>query len=225
MLAALLLNANRMVPVESLIQAVWDDHPPEGSRHQIHNCVWLLRRRLKTVGVTDAEIVGHPAGYTIRLRASQLDVSLFDGKVAVARELAAVGQVAMAADRLRTALALWQGPPLSGVPGRVMQREAVQLAERRLSAQEEWMELEIALGRSAEVTSELHRLAAEQPFRERLRAQLMLALHRSGRTAEALLVYRQTRRMYVDELGLEPSPILRDLEEAILRGDRSLVSP
>ncbi|WP_433412403.1 AfsR/SARP family transcriptional regulator [Microtetraspora malaysiensis] len=199
-LAALLLSANRMVPVESLITAVWDDHPPDGARHQIHNCVWMLRRRLRDIGVAEAEITGYPAGYAIHLSEWRLD----------------------AAARLRSALSLWQGPPLSGVPGRIMQREAVQLTERRLSAQEDWIDLEIALGRSAEVTAELYRLIAEQPYRERPRAQLMLALHRSGRTAEALATYRQTRRLYIDELGLEPSPLLKDLEQAILRGDRSL---
>ncbi|WP_214105605.1 AfsR/SARP family transcriptional regulator [Acrocarpospora catenulata] len=221
-LAALLLNADRMVPVESLITAVWDERPPDGARHQIHNCVWMLRRRLRDVGVPAAEITGYPAGYTIHLGESRLDAAVFDRWLAEAREFAALGQTTLAAARLRSALSLWQGPPLSGVPGRIMQRAAVQLTERRLSAQEEWLDLEIALGRSAEVTAELHRLVAEQPFRERLRAQLMRALYRSGRTAEALAVYRQTRRLYIDELGLEPGPLLRDLEEAILRGDRNL---
>ncbi|WP_433346501.1 AfsR/SARP family transcriptional regulator [Microtetraspora malaysiensis] len=221
-LAALLLSANRMVPVESLITAVWDDHPPDGARHQIHNCVWMLRRRLRDIGVAEAEITGYPAGYAIHLSEWRLDAAVFERRLAEARGLVAMGQVTLAAGRLRSALSLWQGPPLSGVPGRIMQREAVQLTERRLSAQEDWIDLEIALGRSAEVTAELYRLVAEQPYRERPRAQLMLALHRLGRTAEALATYRQTRRLYIDELGLEPSPLLKDLEQAILRGDRSL---
>lgn len=222
MLAALLLNPNRLVTVDSLINAVWDDHPPHGARHQLQNCAWKLRCRLRDLGVAQAVIVGHPAGYVLRFHESRLDVTVFDRQVAEARELAAAGRVEAAARTLRAALSLWQGPPLLGVPGRVMQREAARLTERRLLALEDWVDLELAVGRSAEVTAELQHLVHEYPFRERFRAQLMLSLYRSGRVAEALATYRQTRQLFVDELGLEPGPMLRGLEEAILRDDESL---
>ncbi|WP_344394278.1 AfsR/SARP family transcriptional regulator [Actinomadura alba] len=222
-LASLLLNPNRMVPVESLIKAVWDDRPPDGARHQIQNCAWMLRRRLRDIGVRDIEIVGYPAGYAMHIDESRLDATVFDRQVAEAQDLVGAGEVGPAAQRLRSALSLWQGPPLSGVPGRIMQREAAHLTERRLSAQEDWIDLEMEIGRSGQVTAELYRLVDDQPFRERLRAQLMLALHRSGRTAEALAAYRQTRQTFVDELGLEPSPVLKGLEQAILRSDPALL--
>ncbi|MEV6985559.1 AfsR/SARP family transcriptional regulator [Sphaerisporangium sp. NPDC051017] len=224
-LAALLLNANRLVPVESLIKAVWDDGPPEGARHQIQNCASMLRRRIRDIGVSEVEIIGYPAGYTMHVSEGRLDATVFDRQVAEARELAAEGRLATAAGRLRSALSLWLGAPLAGVPGRIMQQEATRLAERRLSAQEDWIDLEMALGGSAQVTAELYRLVSEHPFRERLRAQLMLSLYRSGRTAEALAVYRQTWQMFADELGLEPSPVLKGLETAILRGDPALWRP
>ncbi|MGP4104780.1 AfsR/SARP family transcriptional regulator [Nonomuraea sp. KM90] len=221
-LAALLLNPNRPVPVDSLTNAVWEGTPPEGARHQLQNCAWMLRRRIRDLGMSGAEITASPAGYAIHVDECRLDVTLFERQLAESRRLAASGRLAQASQQIKAALSLWQGPPLSGVPGRVMRREAAGLAERRLSAQEDWIDLEMALGRGSQVTADLYRLVAEQPFRERLRAQLMIALHASGRTAEALATYRQARRLFVDELGLEPGPVLKGVERGILQGGAAL---
>jgi DNA-binding SARP family transcriptional activator len=215
-LATLALNAGRVVSMNRLIAAVWPDEPPATAVTQIHVCVSALRRALTDLGVAAARdlIVTAPPGYVLRAAPDQIDLSRFDELLTEARTAADDGDPHQAAALFREALALWRGPALEGFPGLVV--EATRLEERRLAAVEERAEADLALGRAADLVPELSELVARHPVRERLRALLMRALHRSGRRSEALDVYRDARRALIDELGLEPGPELRRAQRAVL---------
>ncbi|HEX6472359.1 MAG TPA: BTAD domain-containing putative transcriptional regulator [Streptosporangiaceae bacterium] len=215
-LATLALNAGRVVSMSRLIAAVWPDEPPATAVTQIHVCVSALRRALTDLGVAAARdlIVTAPPGYALRAAPDQIDLLRFDELLAEARTAADDGDPHQAAALLTEALALWRGPALEGFPGLVV--EATRLEERRLAALEERAEAGLALGRAADLVPELSELVARYPLRERLRALLMRALHRSGRRSEALDVYRDARRTLIDELGLEPGPELRRAQRAVL---------
>lgn len=225
LLAVLLLHANRMVPVGRLLEALWPARQPPSALSNLHGYVSHLRRVLAAQGPGGpaAELAWQPPGYRLVIDPAALDLHRFDNLVEEGRAALAAGDAAAAAERLRRALALWRGPALADLTELApLAAEAAVLEERRLAAVEDRVEADLLLGRHAEVVAELEALTAEHPLRERLRAQRMLALYRSGRPAEALAVYDDSRRTLVRELGVEPSPLLQQLQRAILSGDPHL---
>ncbi|HWO67179.1 MAG TPA: BTAD domain-containing putative transcriptional regulator [Umezawaea sp.] len=224
LLALLLLNADHVVPLDALIDAVWDERPPTTAKRQVQNSVSALRRLLEA-GERDPDpavaptIAAEGNGYRLRLGAGTLDARLFLARVEEALRLSAAGEVGPAAAELRAGLRLWRGPALAGLAGRAFEAPAARLDEQRRAAIEECVELELGLGRHADLVGELAELVASHPLRERLVGQLMVALHRSGRQAEALEVYRGLRGALAEELGLEPGARLRELHTAILRDE------
>lgn len=221
-LACLLLDANQVVSTEYLVDTLWDDRPPDTARTQVQICVSRLRKSLGDAGV-DAPITTRPPGYLMRVDPDLVDVHLFTRRVSRARELVRAEQPADATALLRSAVELWRGPCLSGLGNRGLRTRALRLDEEHLSAIEACLELELGLGRHRQLVGEISTLVRVHPLRERLRAQLMLALYRSGRQAEALDAYREGRDLLIDELGLEPGEDLRALEAAILAGEPTLV--
>ncbi len=221
LLGVLLLHANETVSSERLIDELWGERPPATATKVLQTYVSQLRR---IVGA-DA-IATQPPGYLLRVEEEALDASRFRSLVASARRLAASGDHELAAARYREALALWRGPPLAGVVFESFARnEAERLEEERLSVVIDLIDSELALGKHEQVVQELETLVHQYPLRERLRAQLMLALYRAGRQADALSAYRDGRRLLVDELGLEPSRELQELEKAVLTHDPALDAP
>jgi DNA-binding SARP family transcriptional activator/tetratricopeptide (TPR) repeat protein len=223
-LSALLLEPNRVVSIDRLIDVVWDEKPPATARSQVQICVSALRHVFAELGV-ESPIVTKPPGYLLKVTDGQLDSQMFTHLVAEAAEAERDGQLAEAAALLRRAMSLWRGPALGGDPGPALSNVAVRLEEARLNALESCVDLELKLGRHQLVIGELSSLVAEYPLKERLRGQLMVALYRAGRPAEALEVYRAGWRILVDELGMEPSEELRNLEAAILNEDPALQQP
>ncbi|WP_238598593.1 AfsR/SARP family transcriptional regulator [Saccharothrix sp. ALI-22-I] len=219
-LAALLLNANRVVSEEQLIGLIWDGEPPTSARGQLQVRIWELRKLLGRTA-----IVRRLPGYLIEVGPGQLDVQVFSDEVAAARADLAEGRVDAGVARLRAALALWEGPVLGGVTEALLDQESRLLEDRRLAAVEDLFDAELRAGRHAAVIGELRRVCGEYPFRERLQATLMLALHRSGRTPEALAAYAQTRRRFTDELGIEPGRELQELHVQVLQGDEPASAP
>jgi DNA-binding SARP family transcriptional activator/tetratricopeptide (TPR) repeat protein len=205
-LAMLLLHPDRVLGAAELIEAVWGAQPPPTVRAQLQTCVSRLRRALPPEA-----IMTDPAGYRLRCPPEELDASVFARLVARARE-----------DRdnelFRQALDLWRGPALAEIDSLAVRRSAAVWDERRAVATEEWVELELAAGRARELLGELAGLVEQFPLRERLRGQLMTALWRSGRQADALAEYRRVRQVLSDELGLDPGPELQQLHQQILAG-------
>jgi DNA-binding SARP family transcriptional activator len=220
-LGALLLEPNRVVSIDRLIDVVWDEAPPATARSQVQICVSALRHVFAGLGV-EQPIVTRAPGYLLRVAEGQLDSQVFTELVARAGEAQRDNQLEDAVELLRRALGLWRGPALGGEPGQVLHSAAVRLEESRLTALETCIELELKLGRENLLISELGGLVAEHPMRDRLRGHLMLALYRAGRAPEALEVYREGHKYLVDELGLEPGEELRNLERAILAEDPAL---
>lgn len=223
-LAVLGLNANRVVPVEQLIDAVWETDPPSTARGQIQTCISALRRILSDAGCPDAITTRQP-GYMLRSGREELDVLRFSALVAEARGHADEGREERAAAVLREALALWRGTALAGVLSGAARRGATVLEDRRMAAVEELVRLDLVLGRHEEISHELRALVAEHPLRERLHRFLMLALYRAGRQAEALEAGRLARTVMVEEVGVEPSQEFQELTRAILNRDPSLDLP
>ncbi|WP_371676012.1 BTAD domain-containing putative transcriptional regulator [Streptomyces sp. NBC_01276] len=223
-LAALLLEANRVVSTDYLVDLIWDDEPPDTARTQVQICVSRLRKLFTTAGIA-AAITTRPPGYVLRTEGDLVDAAVFARRLADARTLAKRGDAPEAVELLRAAGELWQGDCLSGVSSETLRSKALQLDEERLTAAETRIELELDLGRHHQLVGEIQLLVRVHPLRERLRGQLMLALYRSGRQAEALESYRVGRELLVEELGLEPGGELRGLERAILSGDVPPVRP
>lgn len=223
-LATLLLDANRVVGVDRLVRAVYEEAPPATARAQLQISVSALRRLFGNHGVSDV-ITTHPQGYMVRAGDENLDALHFRGLVGRARKLRDAGQREEAAATYRQALGLWRGVALEGMYSEVVRSGAGKLTEQRTAAAEECIQLELALGKHSALVGELLGLVDEFPLRERLRGQLMLALYRSGRQAEALQVYRDTRQWMIDELGVEPDPRLKRLEHSILATDPRLDLP
>ncbi|WP_133905180.1 AfsR/SARP family transcriptional regulator [Actinophytocola oryzae] len=220
-LATLGLNVERVTSMDGLIAAVWGEEPPETARGQIQVCISGLRKQLAEAGHADA-IRTVPPGYRLELHADDVDTLAFARLVTTATEAADTGRTADAVDALRTALALWRGPALDGVDSEVVRRGATALDEQRLTAIEERVRLDLALGQHQQLVSELHALVNDHPLRERLHELLMIALYRSGRSAEALNAYRHARDVLIEEIGVEPGQALRELELAILNRDPAL---
>ncbi|GAA3931414.1 AfsR/SARP family transcriptional regulator [Actinoplanes auranticolor] len=213
-LAMLLLQCGRIVAVEDLIDAVWEDRPPATARGQLQTCVSRLRRTLgPDLILTD------PAGYGIRCAPDQLDATDFTRMIAQARAVAAGGDAEAARKLFREALTLWRGPVLAGLEVRAVRQRGAVLDEQHGLAVEDRMDLELAGGRDPDLIAELTGLVEQFPLRERLRAQLMLALHRAGRQADALAEYRRIREHWQQELGIEPGAALQDLHRQILLGE------
>jgi DNA-binding SARP family transcriptional activator len=221
-LAVLLLSANRVVSVDTLAEALYGDAPPVTAVTQVQRQISDLRKALGD----DATIETRPPGYVLRVQPSQLDLARFERLADEAQRLRVRGDTHGAAELLREALALWRGPALADLGYESFARAPIErLEEIRLEALEQRIEAELALGRHGPLVSELEALVVEHPLHERFAAQLMLALYRAGRQADALAANRRLRDALVEELGLEPTRALRELEQAILRQDSSLDAP
>ncbi|MBA3329669.1 MAG: AfsR/SARP family transcriptional regulator [Actinobacteria bacterium] len=217
LLALLLTRANEVVSADWLVEELWGAEPPRTAANALQYHVSQLRKALAPHEV----IVTQEPGYMIRVGPNELDVFRFEQLVEQAQQAAPE----LAARLLREALDLWRGPPLAELAHESLpQTEALRLEELHLAALERRIDADLALGRFAELVGEVQALVREHPLRERLRAALMQALYGSGRQVEALDVFRETRRLLVEELGIEPSPALNGLEQAILRHDPALTA-
>src|SRR5438034_28899 len=223
-LAVLLLHANEFVSRERLIDELWGESPPPTARKAVNVYVSQLRKALNRNGRDP--IATEDGGYRIGVGADELDVVRMQHLLASARERAAAGELEAAVELLREALALWRGPALAGLLLESHGRDEVaQLDELRLTALMDRIDCDLALGRHEDALGELQVLVGEHPLRERLRAQLMLALYRADRQAEALDAYQQAREVLVEELGIEPSPPLQRLQKGILAQNPALELP
>jgi DNA-binding SARP family transcriptional activator len=220
LLALLLLNANDLVSADRLVEGLWGDEGGPASRNALQVAVSRLRAAL---GSAAERLVTQEPGYRVRVDAGELDAERFEVLVAQGRRQAAEGDATGAADTLGRAVGLWRGRALADfVYEPFAQLDIARLEELRISAFEDRVDADLAVGRGAELVGELKAAVAEHPLRERLASQLMLALYRCGRQAEALAAYRRTRGVLVDELGIEPGPELQHLENKILCQDASL---
>src|SRR5919108_392708 len=218
LLATLLLAANEVVASERLVEELWPEGGPETAATVLHGHVSALRKLLGR-----ERVITRPPGYLLRLDEDELDLARFEKLRAQAR---ATPDAGARAQLLEQALALWRGEPLADVPYEGSPAaEVKRLDELRLATLEDRIDADLARGRHAELVPEVERLIDEHPLRERPRAQLMLALYRSGRQAEALQAYSNARRTLVEEIGIEPGPALKELERQILAQDPGLVLP
>ncbi|HKS48446.1 MAG TPA: BTAD domain-containing putative transcriptional regulator [Amycolatopsis sp.] len=216
LLAMLLLDANRVVSANRLIDAMWDDEPPVTARRQLHNAVAAIRR---SFAAAKSIVVNDGPGYRIQVEAQDIDARRFTTLVSRASVTAAERRTAAAVELLEEALSLWEGPALSGLNSPVLDIAAATLEEKRLSATEQLLALRLDGGAAAALVPQLGELVSEHPLREETRRLLILALHGSGRKAEALNVYEQGRRLLREEIGVDPSAALRQLYDRILRDD------
>ena len=218
LLAILLLHRDQVVATDTLVDALWGERPPETAATALHGLISNLRRLLGP-----ELIVTRPPGYVVRLGLHRLDLDRFEALAEAGRRALEQHDASKAATSLSAGLELWRGPPLGDVRDiRILQPEIRRLEELRSAVLEDRIEADLALGRAGELVGELESLVAREPFRERLRGQLMVALYRSGRQAQALEVYREGRSTLVGEVGIEPGAALRELQGAILRQDPSL---
>ncbi|MFI6849613.1 tetratricopeptide repeat protein [Kitasatospora sp. NBC_00085] len=224
-LSMLLLSANRVVSVDALADAVWQGRPPNTFVNQIAICVSGLRKTFKAaVGQDDLIITAHP-GYQLVTGEHRVDAVEFEELVGQAREAVRQRRTVEAVELLDEALGLWRGAALEGVVGERVAAEAARLGELRLGVYEEHTGLRLDLGHHRELVGELGSFIKENGLREQARAQLMLAQYRSGRRAEALETYREARRLFVDDLGIEPGPMLSKLHDAVLADESWLTAP
>jgi DNA-binding SARP family transcriptional activator/tetratricopeptide (TPR) repeat protein len=222
--ATLLLSPNRVVTMDRLLEAIYGEDLPLTSRSQAQISISSLRRLFASRGF-DEVISTRAQGYVIQVGDGRLDSQQFGEQIAAAREAREASHPDVAVAFYRDALRLWRGPAFDGIESRLIRVAAIRLDEQRIATNEDRVSLELELGRHHELVGELIELTEEFPLREQLRGQLMLALYRCDRTAEALQVYRQTRRTMIDELGIEPSERLQHLERAILSSDSTLDPP
>src|SRR5262245_6789807 len=214
LLAFLLLHANDLISSDRLIDEVWGPDPPKTAGASLQNYVSRLR---KAIG--PEALVSQPPGYVLRVDPERLDFARFERLTAEARG----AEPRERADKLRTALALWRGPALDDLAFEPFARDEVgRLEEARLAALEDCIDAELELGRDGDLVGELEALVEQHPLRERFRAQLMRALYRAGRQADALAVFQDAREVLTEELGLDPGEELRSLQQSILRQDPSL---
>jgi DNA-binding SARP family transcriptional activator/class 3 adenylate cyclase len=220
LVALLVLNANRIVSTERLADDLWSGDPPEGAIRSLRVYVSRLRQSL---GVAGEAVVTRPSGYGLQVDPEAVDALRFEALVARGRDETRGGDHERSATTLREALRLWRGPALADVADAPFARsESTRLEEARLAAVEDRIEADLACGRHGEVTAELEALTREQPFRERLWSQRIMALYRSERQADALRAYQELRSTLRDQLGIEPSSALQQLEGAVLRHDPAL---
>src|SRR3954453_11513854 len=213
-LALLLLNANHVVPTERIVDELWGESPPKTAVTSLHNTLVQLRKLLGSDVVTT-----RPPGYVLRVDPEHYDLARFESRLGRAREASADDR----AQLLREALAEWRAAPLAELAYEAFaQSEVRRLEELRISALEDRIDADLDTGRHGDLVPEVEALVAAHPHRERLRAQLMLALYRSGRQAEALQAYQDARRALAEELGIDPGPALRQLHASILRQEAGL---
>ncbi|MER7864245.1 BTAD domain-containing putative transcriptional regulator [Amycolatopsis japonica] len=214
LLAVLLLNANSSVPVDALVETLWPDTPPKSYSSNLHTYVSRLRARFAGL-----EIERDPHGYRLVVAPADLDLLSFREAAAAGKAAARAGDPASAAGHYRRALAEWRGPVLSGLHIPRLDADVARLESERLAAFEDCVDAELSDGRHGELTGELQAMITEHPLRERLAAQLMIALHRAGRQADSLAVHRDLRATLVEELGVEPGAEVRRVHAAVLRGE------
>ncbi|MYS24338.1 DNA-binding transcriptional activator of the SARP family [Streptomyces sp. DvalAA-14] len=220
LLAALLLRGGRTATASELLDAVWGENPPNTALAALRSYAFRLRKALGPKAlITDS------GGYALHVATDALDSAVVERLAAEADRQRAAGDPAQARELLGAALEQWHGEPLAGLPGPYAETQRSRLAEWHIGLIEARLELDLELGAHAEAVSELTALSADHPLRERLRALLMLALYRSGRQAEALGVYADTRRLLADELGIDPSAELAELHQRILEADPGLAAP
>ncbi|MGY6658368.1 BTAD domain-containing putative transcriptional regulator [Amycolatopsis sp. TRM77291] len=214
LLAVLLLNANSSVPADALVETLWPDTPPKSYSSNLHTYVSRLRARFDGL-----EIERDPHGYRLVVEPADLDLLSFREAAAAGKAAARAGDPAAAAGHYRRALAEWRGPVLSGLHIPRLDADIARLESERLAAFEDCVDAELSDGRHGELTGELQAMITEHPLRERLAAQLMIALHRAGRQADSLAVHRDLRATLVEELGVEPGAEVRRVHAAVLRGE------
>jgi DNA-binding SARP family transcriptional activator/tetratricopeptide (TPR) repeat protein len=221
-LALLLLNAGRVVSTDRIVECLWAE-PPSAARNLVQGCVFNLRRALRVEedGTVRQPLITRSSGYLLEVRPGELDRDRFDAATLAAAEALREGQppaLRQGRELLQQALAEWRGPALDDIAADMCRAEAVRLDERRLAVLEDYIDVGLTLGEHAGLVAELGVHVAENPLRERLYAQLMLALHAADRQAEALAVFRGLRTKLVEQLGIEPSPNLQRIERALLSG-------
>ncbi|WP_432023198.1 BTAD domain-containing putative transcriptional regulator [Streptomyces parvus] len=221
-LVTLLLEPQRVLPVFRLVEAAWDENAPATAAHQVRKAVAELRQRIP--GGRDLIVTEGP-GYRVLAEPAQIDLGRFTEGLKQAREAAVAGQSSSAIATLREALALWRGPLLSGTGGSVLSAASAALEERRLTAVEQLFDLRLAVGESSEIIGELREFIDAHPLRETLRGQLMLALFRTGRQADALEEFAKIRDHLIEELGIGPGDALSELHNAVLRNSPELAAP
>ncbi len=220
-LAYLLLHAGRVVGTHDLIEALWGEEPPPAALESLHAHVSRLRRELPA-----GTIRTRSPGYELVTREGELDIAAAERLIASGRRAARAGRFSAAREDLANALVLWRGPALGGLRGEpFVATHAHRLDELRLTVLEERLDLDLQLGRHHEVADELETLVADHPLREGLWRQVIVALYRSGRQADALAAYHRVRRVLREELGIDPSPELQSLEGQVLRQDPALEAP
>jgi DNA-binding SARP family transcriptional activator len=226
MLAVLLLHANETLSADQLLDELWGERPPASAAKTVQVHVSRLRKALADPGGGAGPIVTRDRGYRLELEPHALDARRFERLLADARGALEAGDPRDAVTALERARGLWRGPPLADLAYEPFaQGEIARLADLRVAARELEIDARLALGEHDEIVGELEALIAEHPYRERLRGQLMLALYRSERQAEALQAYQDARRALVEELGIEPGERLRELERAVLAQDPALALP
>jgi DNA-binding SARP family transcriptional activator len=220
LLATLLLQANSPVSTDMLTETVWDRTPPPGAARTLRSHVGRLRQQL---GTEAGRVKAREPGYLIQIGADELDVTAFETLCRDAGTALRAGDWAVAADVTARALRLWRGAPLLDIPSQPLhERVVLHLEQLCLQAREDSMQAQLQLGWHGRLVPQLRDLTAQHPLHERFHAQLMLALARSGRHAEALAAYQHVRRVLIAELGVEPGAELRDLHEGILANDTGL---
>ncbi|MDH6112591.1 DNA-binding SARP family transcriptional activator [Kitasatospora sp. MAP12-15] len=225
-LTALLLNRGRPVTTQELVDGLWGDRPPPQAVAALRTYISRLRSVIepgREVRAPAELLVSVRDGYVLRVSADALDLAVFDARFSDANQARQVGEAERAHQLLVSALALWSGQPLAGIPGPYADSQRLRLTERRVTAWEERFAAALDIGLHADVASELKSLATEHPLRERLRELLMLALYQCGRQAEALNVYAATRKLLIDELGVEPGISLAAMHSRILSADPTLM--
>jgi DNA-binding SARP family transcriptional activator len=223
MLTALLLRDGHVVSADHLAECVWGRHVPASSRRLIHTLVWRVRQVL---GREAERLATRPPGYLLTASAEEYDVADFLRRVRAGRAALAREDPETAASTLAGALALWRGEPFADVPPHdEFAQVALALAEARSTAREDWFEAQLRLGDGGALIAELAALVRENPLRERLVSQLMLALYRGGRQSEALAAFHRLRSSLAEEMGIDPGQEIRDRYEAVLRADPSLEEP
>ncbi|WP_406223361.1 BTAD domain-containing putative transcriptional regulator [Streptomyces decoyicus] len=223
-LALLLLNPGRIVSVDTLVETVWNGRPPATARTQVAICIAALRKRFKSEGCDNEVIVTAHPGYLLALENHYVDSVEFERLTLRAQEAAKEQRTSDAAALHEEALALWRGPALAGVAGTLVEDEMERLEELRLAGYDGYVAAQLELGHHGDLIPGLVSVVRDHPLRERSRYALMLAQYRVGRRAEAMETFREGRAQFIEGLGLEPGPALRELHDAILRDDPSLMA-
>jgi len=218
-LAALLLDANRVVSTDRLVNVLWEHSPPPTAGAQIRNVMATLRHNIRAGTGQTPPISRVSGGFMIEVGEGELDLHVFEAHVQHAQDLIALGQFAEVAEALREAVALWRGPALGGVGESALDVRACRLEEQRLACVEQRIEVELALGRQRTVVGELLALIKEYPLRERFVELGLIALYLCGRRQEALETFAAARSYLNEHAGLDPRPQLAELQQAVLRGD------